>query len=271
MVTTRGRIGDKLTEEELNDDDTITVYVPSSPKKRKQATKSSQSADIINQTITTPIAKKQKVAAHDDDGQNSNTCIVVEIPAKNKASLEDKQKVEILEEGSNKSSTSKTLNPEAPKGDRGTSSKKHRNGIAQLDGPWDEDREYTDDEDHVYMKTPEKIKQDLSALEAGSRKPVYAPGIIRHKSGRDTIDMSQSYASNSDDERFNSTQATASLSATKTKQQRFGNNEPEKEIVSTASQQIEQNEESSGDDAPEEMTAQVRDKGKGVATAPVQQ
>jgi hypothetical protein len=270
MVTTRGRIGDKLTEE-LNDDDTITVYVPSSPKKRKQAIKSNQSADVIDQTITTPIAKKQKVAAQIDDGQNSNDCIVVETPVKNEVPLEDKQKFEIPEEGSNKSSTSNKLNPEAPKGDsRSTSSKKHCNRITQIDGPWDEDEDYTDDKDHVYMKTPEKVKQELLALEAGSRKAVYAPGTIRHKSGRDTIDMSQSYASNSDDERFNSTQATASLSATKTKQQRFGRNESEKEIVSTASQQIEQNE-SRDDDTPEEVTAQVRGKGKGVAMAPVQQ
>ena len=273
MVTTRGQSSDALPEEEINDENTINVYVPSNPRKRKRSTKSSKSADVADQTNTIPIAKKAKVEISDDDGQSSTTRLVVEIPAKNKVSLENSHTVEVPEYASQKRVTSnKLMSNIAEEGSlKSTTSKKPRNGITQLDGQWDDEDDYTDDEDHVYMKSPEQIRQELSSPDAGKRRAVYAPVINRRQSPRE-VDMSLSYVSNSDDEEYEKTQTKDSSATTNTKHKRFDSEEQQEQVFSPAREQDHPQPDASDDDAPEEMatqdaTKEVKDKGKGIAMA----
>ena len=238
MVTTRGRSGDLHTDkEEVNGSNTMSGVLSSNPRKRKEATKSSKSTDVHQQTRTMPIAKRTKIITQDGDRPTSKTRMVVEIPAKSMNSLINSHKAEIAEDEGQNEAPSNELFAEAlvEDLDRTSKPKTLRNGISQP----------SDDEGRVDL--PAK-KRGQSAREANIN----------------------SYASNQDDEVLDRTEGTADSFAATTKHKRFGSNEPEEPAIAIAQEQVHLEEDASDSDAPEEVTNQdaayqSRDKRNGFA------
>jgi hypothetical protein len=226
MVTTRQK--GKIAVIDLDAEDTITVETPRSSRKRQRNSSGDGDGVPADNVVVGSASKKQKilpVRAKDDESPTTNTRVVVEIPVSKVA--------ENLKENDTSSPKSAKESPKPQEIIEIEDSEASDEGLGGGDALGSSDESEAPREEQATPKSKPMSKAAAQAIALGTPKQKQA--VIPPSS--------------------------ATIPRATPKHKRFGSEEPEVEIFSTAVERIEPEEESSDDDeAPEVVETQAAQK-----------